>query len=282
MRYTLSLIIFCLFFSANLFASPERVLNFDSSMIINKDASLDVTEVISVHANQDRILHGIVRRLPMQYMDANHIQHNIHYQVRQIFLNNVRSTYHIEYSNHQFAIYIGDLEAMLPSGEYIYTLQYHVNNAVHFLENADEFYWPVTGNEWDFPIDKAQVTVRLPAGADISQYAGYTGTLTTTTQNLTATRSAQNQITFVTTQPLDPGENFTISLTWPKGIVNKPTFIQKIKFKAQESTVNYPLVAVVIALLALAYFAITRYRRRYNKDLNNRLLEDNDQGQTHL
>lgn len=256
MRYKFSLLIFCLLFSTYLAASAERILHFDSYVTINKNASIDVTEVINVHANEDRILHGIVRRLPIYYPDSNGIQHNTYYQLRQVLFNNQPLAYHIEVSNHQLAIYMGDLATQLTAGNYVYTLRYHVNDAIHFLQEADEFYWNVTGNEWDFPIEKASMTIILPPGIDITHYAGYTGTSDAQDQHFTTTlnNNAKNQIIFITTKTLMPGENFIVAIAWPKGFILPPTWSQQI-FTFLEGSDSNKLM-LLITLFALGYFLL--------------------------
>jgi uncharacterized membrane protein YgcG len=80
----------------------------------------------------------------------------------------------------------------------------------------------VTGNDWDFPIDRASAEIILPgdAGSRIISTAGYTGPQGSKEQDYTAT--AEDGIArFETTVPLDRGEGFTVAVSWPKGYVTK-------------------------------------------------------------
>src|SRR5579885_2240599 len=97
---------------------PERIYNFVSSIVVNKNASIDVTEVISVFANQDRITHGIIRRLPTRYVDSYGISRHTQYDIQHILLNDQDSTYHIERTLGQLSIYIGDRNTILSPGDY--------------------------------------------------------------------------------------------------------------------------------------------------------------------
>ncbi len=249
--------IFFLFFSliANVYAQQhEQILNFDSYIIVNKNASIDVTENITVHTNQDRILHGIVRRLPMRYVDSYGITRHTRYLLQQILLGQQPVTYHTEISNNQFAIYMGKLDTLLAPGDYTYTIQYHVNNAVNFLKDADELYWNITGNEWDFPILKIQTIVQLPEGANISHYAGYTGKVAAKEQDFKVIELAKNKFEFVSIRPFAPGAGFTIAVSWPKGFIIQPTWKQKVKIEIEENRGNY--IALEITGILLIYFLL--------------------------
>ena len=249
--------------SLTIHAQQEQILNFDSHIIVNKNASIDVTENILVHANQDKILHGIVRRLPMEYLDNEKIKRLINYQIQTIFSNQQSISYHIEHSNDELAIYIGNLDVMLSAGDYLYTIHYHVNNAISFLKDTDELYWNVTGNELDFPLRKAQVSVQLPPDAKISSNTAYTGK----THDVSAVASVPNQITFTTTRPLDSGEGFVVNVSWQKGVVVEPTWLDRSKAKLPTTRTLYiiPIVIIFILLSGLLFIRIRSQRKNRKK-----------------
>jgi hypothetical protein len=49
--------------------AQERITSYDISIDINKDASLDITERIAVHAEGSQIRRGIYRDFPTTYRD---------------------------------------------------------------------------------------------------------------------------------------------------------------------------------------------------------------------
>ncbi|TAK77537.1 MAG: DUF2207 domain-containing protein [Gammaproteobacteria bacterium] len=257
MRWRLLFFFFsCLIICPPLFAfedQGEKILNFDSTIVVNKDASIDITEIISVYAAQIKIIHGIVRRLPTR---------NTHYQLQQVLFNNTPSAYHTEHSYSQLAIYIGNADVVLPPGIYVYTISYHVNHAINFLQDTDELYWNITGNEWDFPILKASVDIQLPEGAKILNYAAYTGATGEKGQNFYARAAANNEISFTTTAPLMPGEGLTIAVAWPKGVIQPPTMWQQVKMNFQENKVEYILLEI-IGLIFFYYLAMWSWHGRH-------------------
>lgn len=235
----------------------ERITQFDEIVIVNPDASIDVTENITVSVNGEQIKHGIMRWLPLRFTDSYHVKHAMNYHVTQVLVNNSPSDYHIVRKNSQYIIYVGNKNIFLTPGTYVNTIGYHVDNAINFLKDGDELYWNVTGNDWSFPIDQARVLVSLPAAAKISQYTGYTGRAGETGSNYTAKTTADNQIVFTTTSVLSPGENLTIAVAWPKGIVQQPTWL-----KRWSASMNYDsnqLLVLAFALIAFFYYLIVWY-----------------------
>src|SRR5207245_10376951 len=55
-------------------------------------------------------------------------------------------------------------------------IQYTVSDALKFFEDHDEFYWNITGDEWDVPIGSASATISLPVEAKNIRANVFTGT----------------------------------------------------------------------------------------------------------
>ncbi|VVC75018.1 hypothetical protein AQUSIP_02930 [Aquicella siphonis] len=241
--------------------ASEKIYDFVSHVLVNPDASIDITEFISVYANRNRIVHGIVRRLPTRYTDSYGITRHTQYNIQEILKNKNPSVYHVQKSNNELDIYIGERNTILPSGDYVYTIRYHVNNAVNFLRDGDEIYWNITGNGWDFTIDRAQAVIQLPAQAKISHYAAYTGAKGEKGQNFTVSQTADNEITFTTTKPLLPGEGFTVAAAWQKGIVQQPQGMTGLLMQFQNA--EWLIIGLTIAVF-IYYFSVWH---AYGRDL---------------
>lgn len=233
--------------------NQERIIYFGSNIQINQDASIDITETIKVYANDIQIRHGIVRRLPTKYKDSYGISRNTRYKVLQILIDGKKTPYHTKQANNQYAIYIGNKDTLLTPGIYSYTIKYHINKAINFLGDGDELYWNITGNNWDFPIMRAQANIQLPEGANILHFAGYTGRKGEQGQYFAVT-AVDNQLSFTTTQALSPGEGLTIAVAWPKGFVQKPSFWSELKAQFSENSADY--IILEIAALLLIYFLL--------------------------
>lgn len=244
------------------YAGNEKILNFISNITVNKDASLDIVEVITVKTNEDKILHGIVRRLPTRYKDSYGVRHHTKYFISDILMNNLHSAYHAERYRSHYNIYIGKIDDMLPAGVYTYTIHYRVNQAINFLKEADELYWNVTGNDWDFPILKAQANVTLPEGSKILQYSAYTGKQGDKEKNYSVKQINDRQITFDLTQPLPTDQGLTIAVAWPTGVIARPTIMQRLKETMKLEKGEY--IVLEIFFIVLGYFLVIWYM--YGRD----------------
>jgi uncharacterized membrane protein len=204
-------IVLCMLFFQPAYAE-EKILSFVSDITINRDASADVRETIIAVTEQQVIRHGIIRSL------TNAPQYKI--DNISVNVNGYESPYHLQTSNHQIDIYVGSGSILLQPGTYTNVIQYHIDNVVEFQQQSDVFYWNITGNNWQFPIDHAQAIIHLPPEAAITNQQGYTGIRGDRRHNdSTSAIGTPNEISFTTTRALTSGEGLTIAIAWQKGIV---------------------------------------------------------------
>lgn len=209
---------FLLLISSAIHAEAEqaKILVFNSSMIVNQDTSIDVTENISVYTNQN--LPGITRQFLTDFKNNMGVTQHNEFSIKQVVVNDTPTKYTTNTEGNQFTIYVGDKDATLAPGLYVYTLQYHVNNAVNFFQGVYQLYWNITGYAWQLPIYKVDADITLPDGSTIVQYSGYMGKMGEQRKGFYATQ-AKNKVTFSTTQPLLPSEGLAVAITWQKGSV---------------------------------------------------------------
>lgn len=240
----------------------EAVLNFVSHIIVNKDASLDVTETISVYAAQQQIKYGIVRWLPTFYIDNYGVKHRVNYEVKKILVNNTPTPFQKETTANKFGISIGNNTTLLSPGTYFYTIEYHVNNAIDFSQNENALFWNITGNDWDFPILFAEADIKIPQQGKILTYAANTGMVNQRGKNFAADSPADNEISIELTRALKPGEALSVAITWPTGVVEEPTFFQQMNIDPKQwITVLVYLVAAIL-LIILGYRIKVIFRKK--------------------
>ena len=147
---------------------------------------------------------------------------------------------------------------MLPTGEHSYVIRYRTTRQLGFFDQYDELTWNVTGNGWQFPIDRAEARIRLPQAVQFGQRAVYTGPQGATDRNAEVTAESPGDISFRTTAPLAPYEGLTVSVAFPKGIVAAPP---PPTASQQWLATNGPLAAAIAALAALGYFFYYAWKR---------------------
>ncbi len=195
----------------------ERIEDFHSNIVIQKDGSIKVTETIKYFFDFPR--HGIYRNIPFTKYDQGK-----RYDVAFTF-DKVRDENGKKYksttskSGEEWVLKIGDANKTI-SGEHTYVISYEARGELGYFSDHDELYWNVTGTGWDVPIKKATATVSLPSTLTPEQIKllCYSGPYGSEKQNCTGTTDGTTT-TFTTTLFLNSSEGLTFVLGFPKGIV---------------------------------------------------------------
>ena len=148
-------------------AQQERILSFDSHIDIMARGDVVVSETIRVVAAGKKIRRGIYRDFPTRYRNSLGSQVTVRFEVLEVLRDNRPEAYHTEQQSNGTRVYMGNKDVFLQPGEYTYTFVYRTDRQIGFFEKFDELYWNVTGNGWDFVIEKARAVVQLPPGAEV-------------------------------------------------------------------------------------------------------------------
>jgi uncharacterized membrane protein YgcG len=239
---------------AQSYPESERITDFSSDIKVNSDASILVTENITVYANGTTISHGIYRDFPTTYKDKLGNKYIVNFEVKDVRLNSLPEEYVIESLSNGVRVKIGKANVLLNPGRYTYSLTYQATRELGFFTDHDELYWNVTGNGWNYNIEKVSVTVTLPNGINpkdikTSAYTGLSGSKDNAANTYVL---SDGKVNFVTAGTLAPKEGLTIAVSWPKGFVILPTAEQKMAYWWQD---NKAVVFDVFGLLVvLGYF----------------------------
>ncbi len=223
-------------------SSNERIHDYHSHIQVLQDGSLRVTETITVTALGKQIKRGIYRDFPTHYKTVDQKQIVVPFEVVSVKRDGKSEQFHQKHRSNGVRVYIGKKNYPLPPGNYTYELTYTTNFQLGYFEAHDELYFNVTGNGWEFAIDRAAASVSLPAevSRDKIQHEGYTGRQGSKATNLTSTVSqATGNVEFETTQPLKAHEGLTIVVGFPKGFVDEPSVFQKLYSHAFQISAIY-------------------------------------------
>lgn len=231
--------------------AAERISDFSSRVVVEKNGEIEVTEIIRVEAAGDKIKRGIYRDFPTLYRGRWGLRLRVPFEVIGVTRDGHPEPWRIEKRENGVRIYIGNPEVFLNSGSYSYSIQYRTGDQLGFFGDFDELYWNVTGNDWAFPILRAEVRVELPPGAgprSVDAYTGPQGAKGGAWRQVPSTADVKIE----TTAPLTPGEGLTIAVSWPKDFVNQPPPSYEWTRLAKD---NPGLVAGIAGLLvAFCYF----------------------------
>jgi len=230
----------------------EKILSYHSHITVHKDSSMTVSETIKVYASGRKIKRGIYRDFPTRYRDHFGNRYVVGFKVTEVLKDGEPEPYHIKRLSNGKRIYIGHKKVFLRPGQYEYRITYKTTRQLGFFKDHDELYWNVTGNGWEFNIDEASATVVLPPGArgKLLSADGYTGPQGAKGRNFTQGTDSAGNTTFVTTRALGPKEGLTIVVSWPKGVVEEPTFRMKLGYMIRDN------LALIIGLIGLAVLVL--------------------------
>ncbi len=155
--------------------AEEAIRNFVSDVTVGTDGTLTVRETLTFNVEGYEIKHGIKRDFPTSYRDRYGQQVNVGFDVVSVERDGQKEPYSSSYLNNGIELKIGSADVFLDDGQHTWQIIYRTTRQIGFFDSYDELYWNVTGNGWTFPIERAQVIVRLPEGAETGQYALYTG-----------------------------------------------------------------------------------------------------------
>ncbi|MBQ4493919.1 MAG: DUF2207 domain-containing protein [Elusimicrobiaceae bacterium] len=197
---------------------PEKIYLFDVKIDVQTNGSINITENITLNAKHQQIRRGIYRDIPVSFGNQlDSISLTMDGQTHPFFTENKGRNLRVNFGNDNY----------IPQGRHTYSFNYTYKNAIKFFKNYDELYWNITGNDWNFVIDKARAQVNLPANArvqseNISLYTGPSGAKESNARQV-------GTLTFETTRPLSYREGFTIAVPFDKGAVEQPPFLTRLK-----------------------------------------------------
>lgn len=202
--------------------AEEVIRDYHADVTVLPDATIEVTETITVNAEGNEIRRGIFRDFPLYGRDARGLRQKVDFELISVARDGRPEASRTESVSGGIRIYTGSADVFLQPGEYTYTITYRTGRQIRYFDDHDELYWNVTGNGWLFPIDRAGATVTLPEGAVPTKTTVYTGPSGATAQNAREIPGS-NGLEFETTRPLGPNEGLTIVLAFDKGVVAAPS-----------------------------------------------------------
>lgn len=202
--------------------AEEVIRDYHADITVLPDATLEVTETITVNAEGDQIQRGIFRDFPLYAQDARGFRQKVDFELMSVERDGQPEANHTESITGGIRIYAGSGDVFLEPGEYTYTITYRTGRQIRYFDDHDELYWNVTGNGWLFPIEEASATVSLPGDAVPTKTTFFTGPSGSEEQNAREVPGS-NGLEFQTTLPLGPNEGLTIVLAFDKGVVAAPS-----------------------------------------------------------
>jgi len=254
LKINLLIIFLFFFFNHPIQAKDQEIIeSFETLIQINKDGSLNITEKIDYNFS-GTWKHGIYRDIPIKY---EHYGTNYNLKISNIDVKgNNKIPYEFEILNQgkYKRIKIGNPEKLI-TGKKQYQINYKIERAISYLNDHDELYWNVTGNEWLIPIKQSKATIILPqefteeqlqkkcfVGVKSSEEKCILDKFKKTGQEINTVIFSNNQ--------LDAQEGLTIVVGFPKNIVHQLSWLEYlIDFSRDNYIIFYPILIFLIFFL---------------------------------
>lgn len=199
--------------------ADERILFYKTAIHIQQNGDLTVHETIDVQAEGQQIKRGIYRDVPMGRRTYLGGFYPSPHTIISVTKNGVPEPYRIENHDTTQRIYIGSPEVFLQSGQYRYDITFTVPKQIYSAPDSDQLTWNVIGQQWAFPIDRAEAEIIFPKPTEILNSWVATGAALSTDANATITPQP-DRVLISSTKPLFSYEGITVGLAWPKGVTD--------------------------------------------------------------
>ena len=240
--YPALVLIILLSLSAPAFARSYEVVKFNSNVHVDIDGSARVTEQITFSFSGE--FKGIFRNIPVEYPGPNGTNYSLFIHVDRV----VESGTPLKFEKHTTGGYL-KLKVYVPNAvntNKTIDIEYTVLDATKFFEDHDEFYWNVTGNDWEVPIHSASASIYFPPQASgqlrAQAFSGVYGS------NERENCSVEAEVvTCQTARGLPMHGGLTVDIYIPEGVLKQPgSFTRFIWFVRSNPILTLPVWAFVV------------------------------------
>jgi uncharacterized membrane protein YgcG len=254
----------------------EHIDSFDANYTIARDGVVHAVETIHYDFGDTPERHGILRFLDSHFVQTSTEDRVYKYSNLTVSSPSGAPAMFSTSTQEDVLIQVGNKNATV-RGKQTYVLRYDIQGALNATKTSgsslDEFYWNVTGSEWQIPIDATAVTVVGPgASTAITCATGSPGS-TTSCQSQTKTADGGE----FTQGALAAGDGVTIDVGWPAGTFDSAAPILEPRMSPDAPNVyagsndgpdpfwtpwNWGVGLALLVLIPLGYLLFVRIRRR--------------------
>lgn len=252
MKKVILCVLYFISIAAAVNAQGYTIKLYQVQVLVNKDASLDITETIDVNFTESH--HGIFRLIPYKYKLAplpegsekasRQLESHGYAQVIIEDLQVPGRDFSVSNTGDYKEIKIGSKKEYV-DGYQQYTIKYKLLNAINFFKDKSELYLNIIGDKWDTVIDSVIFSISLydalPATPAFFTATGFTGS-----QNNNTTSSWEGNKIFSgsTSKPLRANEGLTVGIVFPKDFLIKQNYMLRGMF-----WLLLPLIVFVLMFL---------------------------------
>ena len=231
-------------FSAPASARSYHIRSFESTITVEQDGSATITE--SIRLNFRGQFNGIYRTIPVDYPGPRGSNYALFTEILAVEGD---SGNELEYED-RISGGFRELKIYIPGAvdtDKTVKIRYRVLNGVRFFPDYAEWYWNVTGNDWEVPIDRAAATVELPSAAAAGLRAqGFTGVYGSKLQDVNVEING-SRVFIESSNPLPMRGGLTVDIYIPPGVLREPDPLKRARwFVRGNPIVLLPVFALLV------------------------------------
>ena len=225
-----------------IYSSYEYVVDkYNVDIVVNQNNSFDITETITAYFNVAK--HGIYRTIPLKNtitrLDGTTSTNQA--RVSKVSVDNEFTT---SGEGDYYKIKIGSASKTL-TGSQTYTIKYTYDIGKDPVEDYDELYFNIIGNEWDTAIGNVTFSITMPQEFDSSKLGFSAGAKASTESSKVKYTVSGNVITGSYNDILEVGEGLTVRCELPEG------------YFVYSSITGQSLIAIIPFIIPVIFLVVT-------------------------
>lgn len=244
--------------------AKEHIPFMFSDIEILPTGQISIEETIVVLANGQKLKHGLTRSLPRYSVSRDGTRHPIQVNLDSVTINDSPLPYKLETRANRTFI-IPDKNYLLSPGVYTYKFKYIVNRHIWEYDDFNEFYWDVTGSNWNLVVARAGAIVTLPGQSKALGQTALTGTRGNLQSQAAIFSGDNNSFGFAATSPLFIGEGLHLLISLPKTDFVPVDWSQRFSWFLDDYGEIIVSIIGLIAILGAYYISWRQLQTTHNR-----------------
>ncbi len=195
--------------------AQEHIPFMFSDIEILSTGQISIEETIVVLANGKRLKYGLTRSLPQYTVSRDGKRHPLSINLSSVTINDQEIPYRLKTQGNRTFIIPATTYQLAP-GVYTYKFKYVVNRHIWEYDDFNEFYWDVTGSNWNLVVARSGAMVTLPGQSKPLGQVAFTGRRGSLKNEAAIITADNNALGFISKTPLFIGEGLHLLISMPK------------------------------------------------------------------
>jgi hypothetical protein len=203
----------------------EEITDFEVVQTFQPEGSILAEEKITFYCGGAVIQNGLVRTFAKQMVDNEKKVSKLLVSAFTLKLDGKTEKFSVQEDTTSIYVYMGDVAKKLTKGAHVFALTYKINGIVKpYSYNYDKyFFFPLGG--WDLPIENTTITIKVPAGKNVTLLQPKMFKEAVTEQTFPATvfylsrAPLKGELLLIPKEPIAGGDILALAIMIPKNFI---------------------------------------------------------------